>query len=288
MTGAPGLTRARLVRDLRALGIGTGEVLLVHASLRKVGWVQGGAATVVAALREVLGGRGTLVVPTQTADNSDTSRLHLARIAGMTGDEVDRFRAAMPAFDVTATSATSMGRIAEAVRRTPGAVRSSHPQTSFAALGPLAVPLMAGHAPDCHLGERSPVARLYDAGARLLLLGVDYGACCAFHLGEYRYTESPPTQAYGCVIAADRGARWWWYHDVVLDDSDFRRLGAAFEATGQVTGGSVGAAACRLAGVPAAVDFATRWLAENRRLPGAPAPGLPAPGLGARHQPARS
>jgi len=271
MTNAPamgaGLTRESLVRDLRALGIGAGEVLLVHASLRRVGWVNGGAAEVVAALREVLGEPGTLVVPTQTADNSDTSRQHLARIAGMSDDEIQRFRAAMPPFDAQTTSATGMGQIAEQVRCTPGAVRSTHPQTSFAALGPLAAPLLAGHAPDCHLGEESPLAQLYKAGARLLLLGVDYSACCAFHLGEYRYTATPPIQPYGCVVTANGRAQWRRYYDVVLDDSDFRDLGAAFEATGQVIRGTVGSANCRLADVVAAVDFATNWLAEHRQLP---------------------
>jgi aminoglycoside 3-N-acetyltransferase len=77
-------TRESLAADLRALGARPGQVLLIHASARRIGPVHGGAAAVVAALREVAGPAGTLVVPAMTAENSDTSRSHLARIAGMT------------------------------------------------------------------------------------------------------------------------------------------------------------------------------------------------------------
>ena len=43
-----------------------------------------------------------------------------------------------------------------------------------------------GHAPDCRLGERSPLARLEELHARVLLLGAGYDACTGFHLAEYR------------------------------------------------------------------------------------------------------
>ena len=66
-------TRDSLAGDLRALGIGAGDVLLVHSSLRSLGWVSGGALAVVQALLDVLGPAGTLVVPSQTTGNRDPS-----------------------------------------------------------------------------------------------------------------------------------------------------------------------------------------------------------------------
>ena len=52
-----------LCRDLTSIGIGCGDVLIVHSSLSSMGYVEGGAETVIAALRSVLGEEGTLLFP---------------------------------------------------------------------------------------------------------------------------------------------------------------------------------------------------------------------------------
>jgi aminoglycoside 3-N-acetyltransferase len=56
-----------------------------------------------------------------------------------------------------------------------------------------------------------------------------------------------------------------WWDDVDLDESDFARLGADFEATGAVRVAAVGDGTGRLMRQRAAVDFAVEWLARNRR-----------------------
>jgi aminoglycoside 3-N-acetyltransferase len=174
----------------------------------------------------------------------------------------------MPAFDAATSPSTGMGCIAEYVRTAPGAVRSAHPQSSFAALGMMAGMLMEGHAPDCHFGESSPLARLYEADTAILLLGVGYAACSAFHLAEYRYVTEPPMRSYRCVVAGDDGApRWWQYRDVVLDDSDFGDLGADLDRRGILARGRVGYADSRLIRFAHAVDFATQWLRRHRSWP---------------------
>ncbi|HEX4811795.1 MAG TPA: AAC(3) family N-acetyltransferase [Nonomuraea sp.] len=249
---------------MAGLGVARGQVLLTHSSLRSLGPTEGGAGTVVAALRAVLGDDGTLVVPSGTAGNSDTSPLYRAAVAGMTPEEAAAHRARMPAYDPATTPSHGMGQIAEHVRTRPGALRSAHPQTSFAALGPRAAEITDGHARDCLLGERSPLARLYDAGALVLLLGVGYDTCTAFHLAEYRYTAEPPRRTYRAVVDDGDGRAWCAFEDVSLDPGDFPALGAAFEATGAVRRGRVGAADTRLFPLRAAVDHATGWLATHR------------------------
>ncbi|WP_261991255.1 AAC(3) family N-acetyltransferase [Streptomyces sp. OR43] len=265
MSAAPH-TRARLSGQLSALGVERGGVLMVHASLSAVGAVGGGAATVAAALREALGPEGTLVVPSFTPENSDTSPQYHARIRGLDERERRAVRAAMPAFDPGTTPAPSMGMLSETVRRSPGVLRSAHPQTSFAAVGPLAGHVVADHDPACHLGEDSPLARLHALRAQILLLGTGFGRCTAFHLAEYR-VPSPPRRTYRCVVRDGGGRRWWRYEDVALDDSDFTELGTDFERSDHgaaIRSGPVGSATGRLFRFPAAVSFATGWLTAHR------------------------
>ncbi|MFE5887714.1 aminoglycoside N(3)-acetyltransferase [Streptomyces sp. NPDC056462] len=257
---------ASLGEDLAVLGVRPGATLLVHASLRRVG---AGPDAVLAALRAALGPEGTLVVPTFTAGNSDSSPAYRDRTRNMTTDQIRALRSQMPPFDPDGTPSEGMGRLAEAVRCAGGRVRSAHPQTSFAAVGARAGELLAVHDENCHLGERSPLGRLYAVGAQVLLLGVGFEVCSAFHLGEYRVPE-PPRRTYRCVVQRDGGRSWIEYEDIDLDDSDFGALGADFEKEDAarprpvVHGGRVGATHARLFPLGVAVDFATVWLAGKR------------------------
>ncbi|WP_245703280.1 aminoglycoside N(3)-acetyltransferase [Streptomyces lushanensis] len=249
-----------LARELAALGVTDGTTLLVHASLRGTGL---DADTLRTALLTALGPDGTLVVPAFTEENSDTSSAHFAQIQGLTRRQAAAFRARMPAFDPLTTPCTAMGRLAESVRTAPGAVRSTHPQTSFAAIGGRAAELMAGHPLHSHLGEDSPLGALVAADARVLMVNVGFAACTAFHLAEYRVGAS--VRSYHCVVKGpDNGARWVEYEDVSLDDSDFEAIGASFpwdlEQKGQL-----GGTTARSFSIRDAVDHAESWMTEKRR-----------------------
>ncbi|MFE7836028.1 aminoglycoside N(3)-acetyltransferase [Streptomyces sp. NPDC057474] len=210
---------SRFQDTLAELGIRPGGVLMAHASLRGSGL---SPTAVRDALLGALGPGGTLVVPAFTSENSDTSREYAERTEGMDERGKAAFRASMPPFDPASTPCPTMGALAECVRTTPGAVRSGHPQTSFAALGPRAAELLGDHDPHCHLGERSPLSELYEADAQILLLRVGFEVCTAFHLAEYRMSPPPATRTYRCVVR-ERG--WIEYEDLVLYDGDFGEIG---------------------------------------------------------------
>jgi aminoglycoside 3-N-acetyltransferase len=253
-------TRASLAEDLTALGLRGGDTVLVHSSLRAVGWIPGGRVAVVQALLDVLGPTGTLVVPTQTMGNSDPKHWQNPPVPESWWPLI---REHTPAFDPAVSPSLGIGALAEAVRTWPGAVRSNHPHASFAAVGAQATALMAKHELDSHLGEGSPLAALERADARVLLLGVGYGVCTAFHLAEYR-VPTPKTE-YGCAMLTSRGREWVTYTDVATNSDDFANLGAAYEPTATLNRAMVGSADTRLFPAAEAIAFAVDWLAKNRK-----------------------
>jgi aminoglycoside 3-N-acetyltransferase len=263
--------RDQLVSDLRSLGLAPGQDLLVHASLRRLGPVAGGAATLLAAIRDVAGPSATVVVPAQTAWNSLTSREFRRATACLDPADRARYIAEMPGFDPATTPSHKMGAFAEQVRTSPGARRSAHPQSSFAAIGPRAAPAMSVHDLDCHLGARSPLGWLYEANARIALLGVGYSACTAFHLAEYRIRGELPRREYQCFITSGGTRTACRFTDIDLIDDDFESLGSALEAVSwpdtatAPRRGRVGMAPARLLPMRSAVDFARSWLEQHRR-----------------------
>ena len=66
-------TKDMLIYDFKQLGIKKGDCLLVHCSMSKLGWIIGREATLVQALIDTIGENGTIVMPSQTGDNSEPS-----------------------------------------------------------------------------------------------------------------------------------------------------------------------------------------------------------------------
>lgn len=250
-----------LLADLRGLGIGAGDRLLVHSSLSELGWVAGGAQAVVEALQRVLTPEGTLAMPTFTAQLSDPAAW---RNPPVPDDWVEPIRTAMPAYRPAVTPTRGMGAIPECFRDYPGTHRSDHPLTSVAAWGADAAELVADHGLDYRLGDGSPLGDLYDRGAEVLLLGVDHDVNSSLHLAENRadldrepVTESAPVLRDGERVRVE-------FENVPEDTSDFTDVGAEFEREVGCVEGTVGAATAKLLDQRDLVDFGTGWFERNR------------------------
>jgi aminoglycoside 3-N-acetyltransferase len=149
------VTREQLVSDLRALGLENGHRAVVHASLSGLGYVDGGASTVVSALLEVVGPDGLIAMPCHP-------------VTGGTEAAVNSM-----VFDVEATPC-STGKIAEALRNWPGAFRSAHPTHSVAAYGAEAEEFVRDHHEDpTPFGAKSPYAKLMSMDGQIIGLGLD-------------------------------------------------------------------------------------------------------------------
>ncbi len=258
------VTRRRLLEDLRSLGVREGEVLLVHASLSKIGWVAGKAQAAVMALAEALGESGTLVMPAFSMHLTDPAEWKAPPVPESWWPTL---REETPAFVRDLTPTRMMGAIAECFRSWHGTVRSEHPHASFCARGPRAREITDGHVLESKLGEGSPLARLYELDARVLLLGVTHANNSSLHLAEHR-ADWPGKRLVpdGAPLVDERGERRWVrFESPATEDQDFARLGEEFEReTGSASVGRVGHAEARLFSQRAAVDYAVVWLPRNR------------------------
>ncbi|WP_433056508.1 aminoglycoside N(3)-acetyltransferase [Dactylosporangium sp. CS-033363] len=256
-TTRPGTT-STIAAQVRALGLPAGATVVTHSSLSRLGWVAGGAHAVVLALLEAIGPDGTLVMPTHTR--------HLTEPSDWGNPPVPEswwatIRAETPAFDPRTSPPGYMGAIVDCFRTFPGVLRSAHPTVSFAALGPRAERVTAGHELDDGLGEGSPLARLYELDAWVLLLGVGHDNNTSLHLAEYRADGPKRYERQGSPVLVDGERRWVTYRELAGDTSLFEPLGKDFaEITGGELTGPVGAGTGRLMRQRRLVDFGVHWL----------------------------
>ncbi|SEU24355.1 aminoglycoside N(3)-acetyltransferase [Paenibacillus sp. NFR01] len=259
------ITVETLAEDFRRLGVQEGMTLLLHSSFKSLGeWVAGGPPAVILALEQVLGTEGTLVMPTHSTDLSDPSGWSRPPVPEAWWPVI---REQMPAYDPDLTLLRGMGIIPDSFRKQAGVRRSGHPAHSFAAWGKHRDFVTDGHSLEYSLGEASPLARIYDLGGHVLLLGVGHLNNTSLHLAECR-AEYPgkETVEAGAPLMVDGVRQWVKYRDLNWDSGDFDVLGEAYRReTGRVTGGKVAAADALLIPQCDIVDYAAAWLPRSRK-----------------------
>ncbi|HZI95259.1 MAG TPA: AAC(3) family N-acetyltransferase [Patescibacteria group bacterium] len=145
------------IRDgLARLGLSAGDTVYANVSMRRLGYVPGGAGDVVAAIMDVISPEGTLVMAAWPM--ADPTRI-----------------AAGELFDIGETPSRA-GLLSEALRTYPEARRSLHPISSVVAVGSRAAELTAGHDLSARpFGQASPYGKLAKLSPRLLLIGAHIG-----------------------------------------------------------------------------------------------------------------
>lgn len=270
-SGGP-VTRSRISRDLAALGLSDGDVVMFHTRMSAIGYVAGGPQTIIGALQDVVGTPGTLMVTCGWNDAPPYDFVTWPQ------DWQDSLRAEHPAYDPDLSEADhNNGRLPEALRRWPGAVRSRHPDVSFAALGAAAADLMANHPWDDPHGPGSPLARLVARSGRVLLLGAPLDTMTLLHHAE-ALANAPGKRFvdYEQPIIEQGRRVWRRFHDIDSEEGAFDYSAVVPEgrdpfeviardmlAAGIGRQGKVGAAESHLFEAAEVIDFATTWM-ENK------------------------
>jgi len=261
------VTRSWLLHDLQALGVKHGMLLMAHCSLSQLGWVIGGAVTVLSALRDAVGEAGTLVLPTFTTANTDPARWQHPPVPEEWKNLV---REESPPYDPATWLSREMGAASDLFLRLPGVVRSGHPSVSWAAQGPLAEKVVGEHLWGQALGERSPLGACYALGAYVLSLGTV--KTTVLHLAEWRAAyPGKHYYAQGAAVLLDGRRQWVAYQALQGTNSDFEQLRGDFMRDPSNStcwsAGTVGYGAARLFEVRALVDYAVEWMPRHRSSP---------------------
>lgn len=232
--------KTELVRQLRALGVESGDILLVHTAFRGVRPVEAGPLGLIAALREALGPEGTLVMPSWSGND----------------DEL---------FDSASSPVTpDLGVTADMFWRLDGVRRSDHVH-AFAAAGPAAEVIVADPLPLPPHIAASPVGRVHDHDGKILLLGTDHSSNTTLHLAEilagvpYRSPSTCTIIENGRLKRIDYGENNHCCLRFALADDWLRAAGLQSE-------GRVGHAEARLMRSRDLVRLALTHLAKDRLL----------------------
>lgn len=154
---------AQLEHDFKTIGVCAGDALMVHASLRSVGPVEGRAEGLVQTLLSVLGDRGTLLAYVDFQPTKD-----------------------IPYFDLQRSPASSdFGVLAEVIRTWPGAIRSLNPGASMVAIGARSQWFCSAHPMNYGYGAASPLSKLVEINGNVLLLGSDFDNVTLLHYAEH-------------------------------------------------------------------------------------------------------
>lgn len=255
--------KADIAEALRNVGLKSGDPVMVHASLSRIGYVCGGAQAVIEALIEVVGEEGTILMPTQSCKNLDPETgVH------WDADEADwdKIRDNWPAYDKAITPTNTMGAVSEMFRSWPGAIRSDHPARSVAAWGKNASYLTENHDLSDIFGNNSPIGKLYELNGKVLLIGVGHDKNTSLHLADVRaeYPGKHTCIEHSAVL--ENGKRVWKaYETLYVDGEDFIDIGTAFEAAHSVNRVMLGGAELKLMKQRELVDFAVEWIENNRK-----------------------
>lgn len=231
-----------LTPQLRSLGVGPGDILMIHASLRRVGPVEGGAAGVIEALRAAIGPEGTLLMVLSAVEDRP----------------FDALRSPVDVGD--------MGVLAEVFRTYPGVSVNDHPADRFAALGPAALELLEPTPLHDYHGPGSVLERLTARGGKVLRLGANPDTVTLTHYAEYLAEVPNKVRVRRRYVRADTGEVWI----ESLDDSDgiatwdqgdyFPQIFLDYRATGAVRVGPVGACRAELFDAAPFVAYAVEWM----------------------------
>jgi aminoglycoside N3'-acetyltransferase len=191
MREKPYVTKEDIKKGLEEVGLGRGDIVVVHSSLSAFGYVKGGADTVIDALLEVVGEEGTVVMPT----------FHNGKLYRPPKDPM--------------TTPSELGLISNVFCHRKGVIRGI--DCNFAAKGPKAqeivnyAPLPPGRP------KNNPLYKIAELGGYILLLGVGQSRNSTLHVAQALAIEEIDGIAID-IYESGGGYEFLPFDNKILDD----------------------------------------------------------------------
>lgn len=176
------LTKADCTKICVDVGMTSNMAVMIHASLKGLGYLVNGPYDLIDAMVEIVRPRGTILAPTHTGQltyPADWTR------PVVPAEWVDTIHRNMTPFDPKKTPVRGRGILPEYFLRYAGVKRSMHPLNSVAALGRYAGHFISTHELQASEGIDSPCYKLFKKNGHVILFGVGLEACSALHVAEY-------------------------------------------------------------------------------------------------------
>lgn len=146
------LNKENLIRDLKNVGVGAGDLLNVKASIRSIGEIEGGVDTLIDAMLETVGSAGTIVTDSFVTVHSPFGRSFWRCI-------------------VDHNTSSYAGALANAMLKRLNVHRSLHPVQKFALIGAHAESLARGHTANSYAYDILRI--MAEIGGKNLKIGTD-------------------------------------------------------------------------------------------------------------------
>jgi aminoglycoside 3-N-acetyltransferase len=253
-------SREQLANDFRRLGVGAGDTVMLHASVRAVGPVAGGPDQIHLALKDALTDEGTLIMYAGCPRYFDE-----VERGNLTKEQEAEILEKLPAFDpLTARSARDHGILVEFLRTYPGSRVNPH-VARFVVWGKQADYLISHQPWNYAFGLHSPLDRFLGLDGKILLLGSDHDAVTFLHYVEH-VTEIPGKRVSRFRVPVMEDGRRVWRDMEEFDTSDgvhanwpedfFAAIVDAYLAETGNRGGCVGEAMSHILDARGLLEFA--------------------------------
>lgn len=197
-------SRQELAADFRKLGVGPGDVVMVHASVRSIGDIAGGPDQIHLAIKDAITDAGTMMMYASCPDYYDD----VGR--GVYPGSTERvILEKLPPFDpLTARAARDNGTLVEFFRTYPGTLVNHH-VARFAVWGAQAQHLISEQPWDFAFGRGSALERFVELNGKILLIGCDHDNVTFLHYAEHILDVPGRRIAVFEVPWLENGVRVW-------------------------------------------------------------------------------